>query len=166
MSDIWIISDTHFGHANMLRFKDADDNPVRPNFDSADHMDEHMIEQWNSVVRDDDIVYHLGDVYFDHGYKSLVKLKGRKRLILGNHDNAKSPYLQNNFQKILMWRMFPEFGLLLTHVPVHESSLGIKVNKNVHGHLHQRKIADERYVNVSVECVSYTPVHIEQLRIT
>jgi calcineurin-like phosphoesterase family protein len=65
-----------------------------------------------------------------------------------------------------MWRMFPEFGLLLTHVPVHESSLGFKVNKNVHGHLHQRKIADERYVNVSVECINYTPVHIEQLRIT
>jgi calcineurin-like phosphoesterase family protein len=166
MSDIWIISDTHFGHANMLRFKDSDGVLVRPNFNSADHMDEYMIEQWNSVVKDGDIVYHLGDVYFEHGHKALNKLKGRKRLILGNHDNAKSSYLQNNFQKILMWRMFPEFGLLLTHVPVHESSLGFKVNKNVHGHLHQRKIADERYVNVSVECINYTPVHIEQLRLT
>jgi calcineurin-like phosphoesterase family protein len=165
MSDIWIISDTHFGHANMLRFKDSDGAFVRSNFDSADHMDEHMIEQWNSVVKDGDIVYHLGDVYFDHGHNALSKLKGRKRLILGNHDNAKSSYLQNNFQKILMWRMFPEFGLLLTHVPVHESSLGFKVNKNVHGHLHQRKIADERYVNVSVECINYTPVHIDHLRV-
>jgi calcineurin-like phosphoesterase family protein len=149
----------------MLKFKDKNGDPIRPNFSSTEEMDEHMIERWNSVVKDGDIVYHLGDVYFDQGHKVLPRLKGRKRLLLGNHDNGKSKYLQDNFQKILMWRMFPEFGLLLTHVPVHSDSLGVKAQKNVHGHLHQNLINDERYINVSVECIGYTPVHIDTLRV-
>ena len=37
--------------------------------------------------------------------------------------------------------------------------------KNVHGHIHQRKLEDSRYHNVSVERINYTPVHIEDLRI-
>ena len=167
MSDIWIISDTHFGHANILKFTDKSGNLIRPSFDNVDHMDECIADNWNSVVKDGDIVYHLGDVYYDQGHKILSKLKGRKRLVLGNHDNGKASYIQVNFQKVLMWRMFPEFGLLLTHVPVHESTLqrGDITLKNVHGHIHQRKLEDSRYHNVSVERINYTPVHIEDLRI-
>ena len=165
MSDIWIVSDTHFGHNNILKFKGNDGELIRPGFESADHMNEHMIEQWNSVVKDGDIVYHLGDVYFGDLGQCLNRCRGRKRLILGNHDDGKDPELQRSFGKIMMWRMFPEFGLLLTHVPVHESSLGIKAHKNVHGHIHQRKLADDRYINVSVEAINYTPVNIDSLRV-
>jgi calcineurin-like phosphoesterase family protein len=165
MSDIWIVSDTHFGHANILKFKDKDDNLIRPNFSSVEEMDEHMIDSWNSVVKDGDIVYHLGDVYFGDLGQCLNRCRGRKRLILGNHDDGKDPELQRSFGKIMMWRMFPEFGLVLTHVPVHESSLGIKAHKNVHGHLHQNLINDPRYINVSVECINYTPINIETLRV-
>jgi calcineurin-like phosphoesterase family protein len=111
-------------------------------------MDEHMVDRWNKTVKDEDIVYHLGDVYFDNGHTVLPRLKGRKRLILGNHDNAKSPHLQNHFQKISMWRMFPEFGLLLTHV-----------------HIHQNPSLEGPYRNMSVEAIDYTPINIEELRI-
>jgi calcineurin-like phosphoesterase family protein len=158
MKDIWVISDTHFGHQNIIRYCN------RP-FADEKEMNEAMIERWNSVVKPGDIVYHLGDVYFGEQGKVLHKLVGRKRLILGNHDLGKDPYIQNNFQKILMWRMFPEFGLLLTHVPVHPNSL-FKVSKNVHGHIHDKNMDDERYINVSVEQIDYTPVHIETLRVT
>ena len=167
MSDIWLISDTHFNHRNILTFNDDEGNPIRPGFANVNEMDEYMIDRWNSVVKDGDIVYHLGDVYFGELGQLLNRCHGRKRLILGNHDNGKDQNLLRSFGKIQMWRMFPEFGLLLTHVPVHESSLVRKdfTMRNVHGHLHQRKIADERYVNVSVEQINYTPVHIEELRI-
>ena len=164
MANCWLISDMHFGHANIIKFTRHDGTWLRP-FSSVEEMDEHIIDNWNSVVKDGDIVYHLGDVYFEHGHKILPKLKGRKRLILGNHDNGKASYIQSNFQKVLAWRMFPEFGLLLTHVPVHPGSLEFKVKKNVHGHLHQNLIDDERYVNVSVECINYTPINIEELRV-
>ena len=157
MRDIWVISDTHFGHRNIIRYCN------RP-FDDELQMNEAMIERWNSVVKDGDIVYHLGDVYFGESGRILHKLKGRKRLVIGNHDVGKDQYLLRHFQKIMAWRMFPEYGLLLTHVPVHPNSL-FKVSKNVHGHIHNQLIDDERYVNVSVEQINYTPVHIETLKV-
>jgi len=164
MTDIWIISDTHWGHSNVLTFRDNDGNLIRGSrFSSLKEMDEYMIEQWNSVVKDGDKVYHLGDVYFDQGHNILHKLKGQKRLILGNHDNGKDQQLQKHFGKINLWRMFKEFDMLLTHVPVHPQSLEYGVKWNIHGHLHQNLINDDRYFNASVEQIDYKPVHIEDV---
>ena len=162
MSEIFIISDTHWGHENILKFKDDAGNLIRPEFNSIEEMDEYMVNQWNKTISASDIVYHLGDVFFNNGHKHLSRLNGRKRLILGNHDNGKSEYIQKYFQKVLMWRMFPEFDCLLTHVPVHDSAL-FKVNKNLHGHVHQNSLNDSRYINCSVEVQNYTPKHIEEL---
>lgn len=166
--NIWFTSDTHFGHENILKFKTADGEPLRV-FNNVEHMNETMVENWNSVVNDGDIVYHLGDVYFGQGGKVLPRLKGRKRLILGNHDTVKNQDILTNFQKILMWRMFPEFEILLTHVPVHTGSLEMKVRYNMHGHLHRNMVKnelgviDKRYINVCVENTNFTPIHLEQI---
>ena len=163
MNDIWIVSDTHFGHENMLRFTDGvTGNLVRPGFASVEDMDEHMIQRWNSVVRPGDKVYHLGDVYIGDGHKALKRLNGHKRLILGNHDNVKSPYLYNSFHKILMWRMIPELDCVLSHTPLHESSM-FKVTYNLHGHIHQQASPSERHINCCVEVQDYTPKSIEEL---
>ena len=54
----FLISDTHFGHANICVFTKSDGTKVRP-FNSADEMDEVMIERWNAMVGKDDKVYHL-----------------------------------------------------------------------------------------------------------
>ena len=162
MSKIYIISDTHFGHENILRFRDSKTNELIRNFSDIHDMNEQIVQRWNAVVTEEDIVYHLGDVYFGKGWEVLERLKGRKRLILGNHDNAKSEHLQKYFQKILMWRMFPEYNCLLTHVPVHESSL-FKVQYNLHGHIHQQASPTERHINCSVEVQDYMPRLITDL---
>lgn len=161
--NIYVISDTHFGHGNIITYCD------RP-FKSIDDMNSVMIENWNKTVRPQDIVYHLGDVYFgEHGQHCLEALNGRKRLILGNHDNGKDQILHRVFEKISVWRMFPEFGLLLTHVPVHETSLGENPKRpnmvNVHGHIHNKQSPSKKHKNVSVEMINYTPVNIEELRV-
>lgn len=165
MTNIFIISDTHFGHENILKFKTEDGLPVR-SFKDVHDMNETMVERWNKTVKDSDIVYHLGDVYFEKGHEVLPRLKGRKRLVLGNHDNAKSPYLHNTFQKIMLWREFKEFNCVMTHVPVHESSL-FKRKYNLHGHIHNNNhrglIEDERYINCCVEVNDYIPRHIEDI---
>jgi len=165
MRDIFIISDTHFGHENILKFVDTEGAPLRQ-FHDVHHMNEHMVECWNKTVKDSDIVYHLGDVYFDKGYEILPRLRGRKRLILGNHDNGKSDFIQKHFQKVLMWREFEEFNCVMTHVPIHESGL-YKRKYNLHGHVHKGShrglIEDERYINCCVEVHNYTPVAIEDL---
>jgi len=172
--DIWVVSDTHFGHANILNFTDSNTGlKVRPEFDTVEQMNECMIENWNSVVKQGDIVYHLGDVLFGDKENFKVmwpKLKGSKRLIVGNHDDI--PFLSSGgfFKKVLMWRMFPEFGLLMSHVPLHENSLwrGKDQDKqmvNVHGHIHQNPSPEGPYKCVCVEQINYTPVNIEELRI-
>lgn len=169
--DIWITSDTHFSHANILNFKNEDGTSVR-DFRSVEEMNEVMIQNWNKVVKPGDKVYHLGDVFFGDREKfpSLwARLKGQKRLIVGNHDDI--PYLTRGgfFSKVMMWRKLGEFNLLLTHVPVHESTLhegrfeGKKI-KNVHGHIHTRKSPTENHICVCVEQTGYTPVNIDSLR--
>lgn len=160
--NIWVTSDTHFGHANIIRYCS------RP-FLGADEMNKALVQFWNETVHDQDIVYHLGDVYMGATSRWVLPLlKGRKRLILGNHDDGKDVYLQENFQKIMVWRMFVGFRLLLTHVPVHETSLHPdKCPVNVHGHVHNNMVRpiSNFYENVCVEVTDYRPVNIETLRV-
>lgn len=162
MPDIWVISDTHFGHENSLKWG-------RP-FSSVDDMDSTMVDNWNSVVKPGDKVYHLGDVFFgckDRFKKNWVKLHGKKRLIVGNHDDIKFLSSGTFFQKVYLWRVWRDKNLLFTHVPVHESSLMERVPGdgciNVHGHIHTRPAPQGPYKCVCVEQTNYTPVHIEEL---
>jgi calcineurin-like phosphoesterase family protein len=81
-------ADHHFGHALMLT------HPGRP-FSSTEEMDERLIEAWNAVVGESDIVYHLGDFSMSLGDEERVRtifsrLKGQKKLVLGNHDHRKA----------------------------------------------------------------------------
>jgi len=180
--DIWVISDTHLLHENILKFKDgATGNLVRGNkFSNVNEMDEFMLEKWNSVVKPGDIVYHLGDVFIgdkENFKKMWPKFNGSKRLIVGNHDDIKFLSSGGFFQKVQMWRMFPEFGLMFSHVPLHESNLLRLVDKagrypedcikllNCHGHIHQNPSPEGPYRNMSVEAIDYTPVNIEELRV-
>lgn len=82
-------ADHHFGHQLML----SETACARP-FTDTKAMDEALIRNWNSVVKSDDIVYHLGDFAFGLHDEVRVRsifsrLMGRKILILGNHDYKK-----------------------------------------------------------------------------
>lgn len=180
--NIWIISDTHLSHENILKFTDSrTGNLIRGHlFDNIDQMDEYILEKWNSVVKPGDIVYHLGDVFMgdrERFKKQWPKFNGRKRLIVGNHDDIKFLSSGGFFAKVQMWRMFPEFGLMLSHVPLHESSLLRHIDKtksyidgcetlvNIHGHTHQHGSPPGPYLSTCVELIDYTPVNIEDLAV-
>lgn len=169
--NIWITSDPHFNHEKIIKYCN------RP-FSNAKEMNECIRSNHNEVVKDGDIVYYLGDIYMgaypDENYSTarlLSSLKGRKRLILGNHDNGKDQILQNAFQKISIWRMFVEYGLMLTHVPIHPGSFRHKCVLNIHGHTHDKDVTDEfgnpdyRYVNVCVDKTNFYPIHIDSLKV-
>ena len=162
MAEIFVISDTHFGHDNILKFKRHDGGMVRDFHDSVE-MDECMIRRWNDTIRPQDKVYHLGDVYIGSQKRAdniLRRLNGHKRLILGNHDRGKDTVLFKYFDKIEMWRVFREFDCTLTHVPLHKSNM--KTSINIHGHIHYQKSPSEEYKCVSVEHTNYYPVHITE----
>lgn len=80
---LFFTSDTHFNHANILRFCN------RP-WESIEEHDQALIENWNSVVSPDDTVFHLGDFVFGGfpKWKEIVEqLNGHIYLIRGNHDD-------------------------------------------------------------------------------
>lgn len=83
------ISDTHFNHENIIHYSN------RP-FVSVEEMNKSMIAQWNFTVSDHDIVYHLGDFACgsaESAAEIFHRLRGRKVLILGNHDMLRDrPY--------------------------------------------------------------------------
>lgn len=171
MKDIWFISDTHFGHENILGFIDSRTGlKVRPGFKDIEEMDEHMVEKWNSVVKPGDKVYHLGDVFMgdrDKFKKLWPRLNGRKNLIVGNHDDIKFLSSGGFFKEVYLERKFKDLKLHLSHIPLHPSQheTGAPGSGNflvnVHGHIHGNPTPEGRYINVSVEVINYIPVHID-----
>jgi calcineurin-like phosphoesterase family protein len=169
--NIWISSDLHLQHSNILTFIDYQGQKVRE-FDDVKQMNDHLLYRHNSVVKPGDIWYNLGDVFFGdkEEFKRLwPKFHGKKRLIVGNHDDITFLSSGGFFSKVQMWRQFPEFGLIMTHVPIHESSMYRGKDKsapmlNIHGHIHRLSSPTYMHYNVSVEAlINYTPIHIEDL---
>lgn len=164
MAEIWFISDTHFGHSNILKFKDKEGNPIR-SFNNTFEMDETMVQRWNELVKPADHVWHLGDVTFRYdGYFNNImsRLNGKLRLVVGNHDKMKNPNLFKWFEKVVYWRGFREHNFTATHQPNRLEGLRDGAF-NVHGHIHEKKMSDPHYINVSVEVRDYAPTHLDQI---
>lgn len=166
MSNIWFISDTHFCHTNILKFKRDDGSPLRT-FESVDAMNETIIENWNQVIRPQDKVWHLGDVALQvvepkHLNSIMRRLNGQKRLILGNHDKPKAQGFLDWFDKVAIWNGFKEGDFTISHIPLRLDSLR-DGRFNVHGHVHANSLADPHYINVSVEVTGYRPVHYDEI---
>lgn len=163
MTKTFLISDTHFGHSNILTFKRQNGDPLR-DFPNIYYHDEYLIDKWNSTVSPEDKVYHLGDV----GFKNftalgaiLSRLNGTKVLIRGNHDNFKLSQYQQYFKDVRASHTLDKF--ILTHIPIHPDSVS-RWKANIHGHLHANNINDSRYLNVAVEQINYTPINFEEIR--
>jgi calcineurin-like phosphoesterase family protein len=128
-----------------------------------------MIDRHNAIVRPEDRVYFVGDVCFHkkHLYK-VGQMNGRKVLIKGNHDLLEMKDYLQYFDDVRGVHQFK--GMVITHIPVHPDSLG-RWGFNVHGHLHANRVMspkysgrpDERYFNVSVECINYTPISLDEV---
>jgi calcineurin-like phosphoesterase family protein len=179
MPAVFLISDTHFGHEKTCTvFKREDGSPLRP-FSSADEMDEFMVKAWNERVRPKDKVYHLGDVAIARKSLGVLRrLNGDKVLIRGNHDIYKLNDYTEHFRDIRSYHVMN--GLILSHVPVHEASLG-RFGCNIHGHLHANRVMkargvdartggilhsdeiDPRYHCVCVEATDFAPILFEDV---
>jgi calcineurin-like phosphoesterase family protein len=175
----YVISDLHFGHENILKFKDGD-KPMRV-FDSIEHMHEIVITNWNKVIHEKDTVYVLGDVAMPRrGISVMEQLKGRKVLIKGNHDLFPLKDYLPYFDDIRGCHIIDNRAIM-THIPIHPDCLG-RFKVNIHGHLHTHVVTEEkyvhypkefcyrpeavpdkRYINVCVEQTGYTPVLIDDI---
>lgn len=151
---IWVTSDTHFGHDNIIRYCG------RPFLDARE-MDEALVARWNAVVAPSDEVYHLGDVAMRReGLDVVRRLHGHKRLIGGNHDIfSTADYLRAGFEEVRGLRVLA--NVLLSHIPIHPDAMGRYVG-NIHGHLHEKAAPAGPYFNVSVEHTDYQPIPLAE----
>lgn len=156
----YIISDTHFYHENIIKYEN------RP-FKTVDEMNKTMINRWNSKVKKDDLVYHLGD--FGLSTKEnlgniLSKLNGRIVFILGNHDKQIYNYYRNlgRFELVTKNPIIIERRIILSHEPF----LELGPFKNFYGHVHGcpdfQTITDTGCC-VCVERWDYTPISLDRL---
>ena len=151
---VYAIADTHFGHAKIATLR---------GYQSIEDHDRDLVARWNSVVRKNDTVWHLGDVYFGgkDAHQVLAQLNGVKRLVLGNHDVYGIDIYQLYFSKIFGAAQM--HGCILTHIPVADQQLQARYRLNVHGHLHTWRLNDPRYRCVSAEQVDLYPVLLRDM---
>lgn len=150
----YVCADLHLGHLNCS---------LRRGFSSVEEHDLFLIYKWNSVIRPSDIVYVLGDLTMEKKspYPILKQLNGIKYVALGNHERRQDvPELLNYVQGVAACYEYK--GAILTHIPIHDSQLS-RFKLNIHGHLHENYIEDSRYICVSMEQISYTPIALDSL---
>ena len=138
---IWFTSDTHFSHANIIKFCS------RP-FKNAKEMTDALIEKWNSVVGPDDIVFHLGDFAWGGSeiWNDVIdRLNGHIYLIIGNHDmkNLRQGYI-SKFESVAfqMYVYIDGRAVYMNHYPFlcyGGSYKGKDAVWQVFGHVHSQK---------------------------
>lgn len=190
--NIYMISDTHFYHNNIIEYCN------RP-FKNVEEMNQYMIDKWNNRVSKDDIVIHLGDVGF--GSKEQVQnlchqLNGTKILIKGNHDMRKGNQFWKDCGFELVYKnkqldiddvfkdikeIRPDFNesldnikkimgvskIIISHYPVVVNSDEL----NIHGHIHNTPLEQTNkdlvetmnHICISVELIDYEPMILNEI---
>lgn len=174
---VFFISDLHIGHLNAIKFD------KRP-FQSLEEQNNIIISNWNNAVSDDDEVYILGDFAWknDMALDVVRKLKGKKHMILGNHDHF-TPELEKCFESISNYKVIVEDHqrIVLSHYPIAFWYGQHRETVLLYGHVHNtveegifRNFIFELAVNgIPAECyntgcmmpyMNYTPRTLKQIR--
>ena len=82
----------------------------------------------------------------------MARLNGDKVLIRGNHDIFRDDEYREYFRELRAYHVMN--GMILSHIPVHEASLG-RFGTNIHGHLHANRVMKIRGVNVATGEILY-----------
>ena len=164
---VYFISDLHLGHKSVI------DMCRRP-FADVEEMNEALIAAWNGRVRKNDHVYIVGDFSFRSDVSPeeyLKRLKGRKHLIIGNHDRTwigkidLAKYFEDWTSMLVT-----DFGkgkTTLCHFPM----LAFEGKYLIHGHMHNNtnrtywsylRTMDNAF-NAGVDINGFMPVTFEEL---
>lgn len=174
--NIWFTSDLHLNHSKIIEYCN------RP-FSSVEEMNESLINNWNSVVKPNDIIFCLGDIALggSTAWNTLIpRLNGKIHLILGNHDvkNWRNSY-EGLFESVSeqLTVEIDKKTFILTHFPLlcYHGTWGTEMNViNLHGHIHLCKGATGKDVerlqytfstqyDVGVDLNNYTPISYNQV---
>lgn len=164
----YYIADTHFGHQNILSFA------KRP-FSTIDEMEKTIISNWNHTVNENDEVYIVGDLFYRDNIpgRILSQLKGRKILILGNHEaHWLTKELEIYFDRIETSLEIIDHNhtVYLCHYPMVSYPKQSRAYM-IHGHIHNDTLFDywcillkrSRILNAGVDINHFKPVTLDEL---
>ena len=169
---VWATSDNHYDHKNIIKYTGrkifmnksevSEYNEIMKVIDeierehlirrmkiseqSVNKMNEVMIKNWNSVVKPEDTIYHLGDFALTSAKRCeyfINRLNGYKILILGNHDKSVDRMKELGFPEVYK-NMLIYDGKILTHEPI--------------------SIKGRVCINVSVDNFQFTPIPMPKVR--
>ena len=167
---IWLTSDLHFGHEKEFLWKPR-------GFSSWEDHAEQVIERYNSVIKNDDIVYILGDCMLKNdafGIECLKRLKGHKYLAIGNHDSDSriDKYRENNIFEDIQYGYrlrIEKSSLWLQHYP---SLMGNYRDKHptfcIAGHTHSPdkfQNMENGCYNIALDAHKCYPVSLDKILI-
>lgn len=172
MSKIFLTSDLHINHANILKYE-----PESRPFETIEEMNEAIINNWNSVISEEDTVYILGDFFMGKWTeieKILPRFKGKIILIRGNHDDKRRVeiYKAHGIEvKDIDYISYKGRFFILCHFPMtNEEFIRMIVQDNsevvfLYGHIHSN--APKGYVDgtyhVGVDTNNLTPISLNQI---
>jgi calcineurin-like phosphoesterase family protein len=168
---IYFTSDLHLGHANIIKLCN------RP-FLKLEEMNETLISNWNNRVTNGDTVYIVGDLIFRSSIPPesyLDRLKGKKHLVLGNHDKSWINKIEPSKYFVSVDRMQivgdGKHKIILCHYPMMSWESMSKPSYLIFGHIHNNTNAGywdllktmPCALNAGVEINNYMPVSFDEL---
>lgn len=153
---IWILTDTHFGHRNMINYEN------RPqDFSSL------ILRNTKETIGKQGVLLFLGDFCIGNDEMWHQNFFGRLNprvmgwMVLGNHDKKNLTwYLDHGWDMVCFSLELKIHGKHLRFTHEREETLPEGVI-NVHGHSHSKGESDENHISLAIEKMKYGP---EELR--
>jgi len=189
MSDIYFMSDTHAFHKNICRgsttwetFEDGSNHQKLRDFDTPEEMTEEMAARINSVVSENDVIWHLGDWSFGGhhriaDFRRMINCKNI-HLIFGNHDQHIEPinsvyrglfssvqyYKQFSLSLDRKWKQFTKTKFILSHYAFRVWDQSHHGAIHLYGHSHGT-LPDigNRSMDVGVDTHDLYPYHLDEV---
>ena len=158
----YFVGDLHFGGEEAIQIYGRE-------FKSAHEMTNKIIENWNKVVKDEDRVFIVGDVFDDKGHyfmKDVVnQLKGKKILIMGSHDVGLEDELKELGLEVIEFPIIYNDIYIISHEPVYVSQRSPFINIFAHAHDNPiyRSVSSKSFC-VSAERLAYTPISFDKIK--
>lgn len=187
----WISADFHLGHANIIKYchrpfiqagdLDSNGNWVSKSiaYQRANEMNEALFFNHNSLVKNNDVIIHIGDFAFDANILYYLKrLNGKFKFILGNHDERLKSFLYGLrynsdpwlHQKVELYEPEEEIYIndkliILSHYSMRVWNESHRGSWHLYGHSHGTLKDDPNSLSmdVGIDCNNYFPFSFSQI---
>ena len=182
---LWFTSDTHYNHANICSATTKWQDPVTcREFKTLEHMNATLVNNINEFVKQDDILFHLGDWSFG-GFEQIELFRNKIvcqniHIITGNHDHhiennkegcqslfsSVNKYLNLNVKWNVGTPLAGEQRFALMHFPIASWDNMARGAIHLHGHVHfnpKLRIGSGKMMDVGVDGNGLYPIEMSTI---